>query len=331
MKRVERALKQVDAYQQRHGWLGFPFAVVKKLGDDRGGALGALLAWNATFAIFPLLLVLITGLGYVLGRYPELQQRVLDSTLAEFPILGDQLRQNVRSLRANGFGLAVGLLGFLWGARGVGQAGQHAMAEVWNVPGRARPTFWTRQVRGLVLLVVFGLGVIASTALSWLLSFGQGTAAVTAANLLASAAVNGALFVLAFRVLTPALIPTRQLLLGGLLAGAVWSLLQVGGGYLVGHYLRNASQVYGLFAIVLGMLSWLLVGAQVTLFAAEVNVVRARRLWPRSLLQPPFTEPDQRHLVDLAKQEERHPQQQVEVSFTPEAGGERPPETLRGS
>ena len=84
------------------------------------------------------------------------------------------------------------------------------------------------------------------------------------------------------------------------------------GGNLTGLLANN-----GLFAVVLRLLSWLYLGAQLILYAAEVNIVRARRLWPRSLLQPPFTQPDQRALVHLAKQEERRPEQSVEVTFTP--------------
>ena len=104
------------------------------------------------------------------------------------------------------------------------------------------------------------------------------------ANLVSAAAVNVGLFLLAFRVLTPQQIPTRQLLAGALVAGVAWQVLQAVGGFLVGHYLRHTSQVYGGFAIVLGLLFWLYLGARLTLYAAEVNVVAARRLWPRSLL-----------------------------------------------
>jgi uncharacterized BrkB/YihY/UPF0761 family membrane protein len=315
MNPIERVLRRVDAYQRRHSVLGLPFAVVKKLGDDRGGTLTVLLAWNAFFALFPLLLILVTVLGFALGRNPDLQARVLDSTLAEFPILGDQLRENVHPLQASGVALVVGLLGSFWGARGLTQAGQHAMAEVWNIPGVHRPNFVTRQLRGLVLLVVFGLGALATTALSWLPSFADHPVAVAVANLLASALVNAGLWIVAFRVLTPGRVRTRRLVPGGVVAGIAWTILQAVGGYLVEHNLRHASQVYGLFAIVLGLLSWLYLGAQVTLLAAEANVVRARRLWPRSLLQPPLTEPDRRALTALAKQEERRPEQQVEVRF----------------
>jgi YihY family inner membrane protein len=327
MNPVESVLRRVDRYQQRHGLAGFPFAVVKKFGDDKGGNLTTLLAWNAFFALFPLLIVLVTVLGYLLARRPALQTEVLHSTLAEFPIIGDQLQRNVHSLRASGLSLVVGLAGFIWGARGVTQAGQHAMAEIWNLPGRVRPSFWVRQVRGLLLLAVFGLGVLATTGLAWLAGFGGASTASVLRNLAASALVNMGLFLLAYRVLTPRQIPTRQLLPGAVTAGVLWALLQLAGSYLVGHNLKHASQVYGFFAIVLGLLSWLFLGAEIVLYAAEINVVRARRLWPRSILQPPLTEPDKRALVDLAKQEERRPEQSVEVAFTPEPGE---PPTARG-
>jgi YihY family inner membrane protein len=324
MNPVERTLRRVDRYQQRHGWLGFPFAVVKKFGDDKGGNLTTLLAWNGFFALFPLLLILVTTLGFLLSRHPALEQRLLHSTLADFPIIGTQLQDNIHSLRANGIGLLVGLAGFLWGARGITQAGQHAMAELWNIPGRQRPSFATRQLRGLVLLLVFGLGVLATSALASLASFGGHSLLVGLANLAASAAANAALFLLAFRVLTPRQVPTGRLLLGAAVAGVLFTLLQAVGGYLVGHNLKHAQQVYGFFAIVLGLLSWLYLSAEVTLYAAEVNVVYARRLWPRSILQPPLTEADQRALIDLARQEERRPEQAIHVEFTPQASDPDP-------
>ena len=115
-----------------------------------------------------------------------------------------------------------------------------------------------------------------------------------------------------------------------MVAGIGWQGLLAAGGYLVGHNLKHATEVYGFFATVLGLLSWLYLGSELTLYAAEVNVVLTRRLWPRSILQPPLTGPDQRALVDLAKQEERRPEQSIEVRFapkpmTPRATGPRTP------
>jgi YihY family inner membrane protein len=240
------------------------------------------IAYNAFFALFPLLLVVVTVLGFLLGRDSGFQQRLLGSAVAEFPIIGDQVQDNLHGLRGSGIGLAVGLVAFAWGARGLTQVAQHAMAEIWNIPGRQRPSFWARQVRGLLLLLVFAVGLAATSLLTWLGSYGGKAAAVALANLAAAAAVNVGLFLLAFRVLTPRQILTRQLVAGALVAGVAWQVLQAVGGYLVGHYLRHTSQVYGVFAIVLGLLFWLYLGARLTLYAAEVNVVRVRRLWPRA-------------------------------------------------
>jgi uncharacterized BrkB/YihY/UPF0761 family membrane protein len=199
------------------------------------------------------------------------------------------------------------------------------MAEIWNIPGRQRPRFWARQVRGLLLLVVFAVGLGAVSVLTWLGSYGGRAVAVALANLVAAAVVNVGLFLLAFRVLTPQQIPTRQLLAGALVAGVAWQALQAVGGYLVDHYLRHTSQVYGVFAIVLGLLFWLYLGARLTLYAAELNVVAARQLWPRSLLQPPpaNTNPPA-SAVDLANQQERQPAQATRVDVTADRHAHQP-------
>jgi YihY family inner membrane protein len=286
MHRVGWLLRSVDRVQQRSRWLGFPLAVMRKFRDDHGGALTTVIAYNAFFALFPLLLVVVTVLGFLLGRDSGFQQRLLGSAVAEFPIIGEQLQDNIHGLRGSGIGLVIGLVAFAWGARGLTQVAQHAMAEIWNVPGKQRPSFWARQARGLLLLVVLAVGLAATSLLTWLGSYGGKAVAVALANLAAAAAVNVGLFLVAFRVLTPRQIPSRELGVGALVAGVAWQVLQAVGGYLVGRYLRHASEVYGLFAIVLGLLFWLYLGAQLTLYAAEVNVVAARRLWPRSLLQP---------------------------------------------
>jgi len=319
VNRVQRALRRVDHYHKPTVGSGSPSGSPRSSATTKRN-LTTLLAWNGFFALFQLLLILVTVLGFLLAGHPALKQRVLHSALAQFPIIGDQLQSNLHGLHANTVGLVVGLAGFLWGARGVTQAGQHAMAEIWNVPGKHRPSFATRQLRGLLLLLlVFALGVTATTALASLAVLARHSLAFTVANLAASAAVNTGLFLLAFRVLTPRQIPTRQLLLGAAVAGILWVLLQSGGGYLVGHNLKHASQVYGFFAIVLGLLSWLYLAAEATLYAAEVNVVGARHLWPRSILQPPLTRSDKRALTDLAKQEERRPEESIQVNFTDQA------------
>jgi uncharacterized BrkB/YihY/UPF0761 family membrane protein len=112
-------------------------------------------------------------------------------------------------------------------------------------------------------------------------------------------------------VLTPKSIHWHDLLPGSITAGVVWSILQTVGVFLMDHELRNISQVYGFFAIVLGILWWIYLAAQVVVYSAEINVVRARRLWPRSLVQPPLTEADIEALGSYALVEHRRPEVSV--------------------
>ena len=128
-------------------------------------------------------------------------------------------------------------------------------------------------------------------------------------------AANLLLFFCAFRLLTTSEVPTRDLLPGVVVAAVLWQILQHIGGYYVEHVVRHAKETSGLFAFVLGLLSWLYLGSQVTLFAMEINVVRAQRLWPRSFFSQPLLDADRRALTSLAEVEERVEEENVEVSF----------------
>jgi YihY family inner membrane protein len=197
----------------------------------------------------------------------------------------------------------------------VTQAVQHAMAEVWNVPGVRRVGFVPRMARGAVVLGLGGFGLVAASALASVSTFSGGWSAARVAAVFGSAVLNLVLFMALFRMTTVGSVPFRQLLPGAVVGALGWTVLQALGGYLVGHQLRHASEVYGFFATVLGLMSWIFLGARVVLYGAEANVVVARRLWPRSLVQPPLTPADERALGDIARQQERRPEETVDVSF----------------
>jgi inner membrane protein YhjD len=276
-------LRPVDRFQQRHRRLAFAVAVAKKFDDDQGSQLGALIAYYGFFSLFPLLLVFVTILGFVLQGNPGAQESVLHSTLSQFPIIGTQLQSNVHSLKGSGVALAIGLLGALLAGLGITGATQNAFNVVWSVPRGERPSFLAWRLRGLGLLVALGvLSIVSTTAAGYVTAQTQGAEEVLA-GVLAALAANLLLFFAAFRLLTVDEVETRDLLPGVVVAAVLWQILQHVGGYYVDHVVRHAKETSALFAFVLGLLTWLYLGGQVTVLAAEVNVVRARRLWPRKL------------------------------------------------
>jgi membrane protein len=309
-------LRAFDRRQQGSPRLSFVAAVVKKFSDDQASQLAALIAYYGFFSLFPLLLVFVTVLGFVLQGNPSAQNSVLHSTLSQFPIIGDQLQRNVHSLTGSGLDLAIGLAGSLFAGLGITGATQNAFNQVWYVPRKRRPDFLRSRLRGLGLLAVLGVLAIVSTVAAGFVTGGGGSSVASAlGGVIVAFVVNLLLFFTAFRFLTAAEVQTRDLLPGVLVGAVMWQILQHLGGYYVNHVVRHAKETSGLFAFVLGLLAWLYLGAQVTLLAAEINVVRARRLWPRSFFSDPLLEADKRALTSSAEVEERLHEQNVEVDF----------------
>ncbi len=280
---IRKGLSAIDRFQQHRGPLAFTVAVLKKFDDDQGIQLGALIAYYGFFSLFPLLLVFVTVLGFVLQGNPSAQESVLHSTLSQFPIIGNQLEQNVHSLRGSGLALGIGLLGALLAGLGITGATRNAFDVVWKVPRRERSNFVVWRLRGLALLATLGVLSIVSTAVAGYVTAQTAGALEVLAGVLAAFAANLLLFFTAFRMLTVRQVETRELLPGVVVAAVLWQALEHVGSYYVDHVVRHAQQTSGLFAFVLGLLTWLYLGGQVTVLAAEVNVVRAKRLWPREL------------------------------------------------
>jgi YihY family inner membrane protein len=309
-------VRALDRFQQRHGWAGFPYAVVKKYGDDQAGYLAALIAYYGFFSLFPLLLVFVSVLGIVLANDPELQRRIIDSALAQFPIIGPTIADEVGSITGNTLALVIGLVTALWAGLGVVQAGQNAMNRIWRVPRKDWPNFWISHLRSLILLLLLGGMVVISTLLSQLPALNAAEAWLDRVwQIGVTLAFNLLFFVVLFRVLTRLRLRTRDVVVGAVAAAVAWTVLQTIGGLYVSHAVKGASNVYGTFALVIGLLVWIYLGAQMSLYCAEINVVLARRLWPRSLVQPPLTEADERALAEGALVEQRRPEQHIEVTF----------------
>lgn len=317
MKRLRQLLRRLDQAQQRHRVSAVAFAVQKKFGDDNAGNLIVQVTYSGFVTVFPLLLLLVTILGLVLSSDPSTRHSILHSTLSRFPIVGKELGNNIHALKKSSvIGLVVALLSLTYGCFGLAGAGMYTMEQVWNVPGTDRPGFLPRLGRSASFLAILGIGVAVSTFLAGIGTFGSHQpVGVEVAAVAGSLVLNCVQYLAAMRVLAPKVVPTRSLCWGSLVGGVGWTVLQSTGSYLVGHTLKGDSATYGTFAVVLGLLAWLYMGARLFVYASELNVVLARHLWPRALVQPPLTEADKASLAAQAEQNRRRPEQRVEVSF----------------
>jgi membrane protein len=312
---LQGAVERLDRWQRGTPLAGFPVAVAKKFVDDRGPRIAVQVAYWGFFSAFSLLLVFVALLGFAFHGDPSFQHDVRASLLERLPVIGAQIDGSVGTLKGNAIALAVGVLGALWTGLGVTLAIGEALDRVWAIPLVDRPGFVSARVRGLLVLATVGTVTVVATAVvgfatqggidSWLGQVG---------SVAASFALDLLVFVGCFRLLTAARVSTRAVLPGAVLATLGLGVMQAIGSVYISYVVKNSSDTYGGFAVVVGLLSWLFVLAQVTLFAAEVNVVLAWRLWPRSLTGR-LVPADERALRAAAEAERRHARERIAVTF----------------
>jgi membrane protein len=281
MRAVDGVKDRIAGLEARHSSVAIVMDVQRKYREERAGYLAATVAYYAFLSIFPLMLVFVTLLGYALEGDVERQRRLVDSALADFPVLGPQLQSNVHPLQGNGLALAIGIGIALWAGTGVCLALEYAFDRIWGVPSKRRSNFVMARLRALAWIAVLGLVTLVGAVIGGLsastVSYG---ALARIAALGVSLALSVTVFTTAFRVLTSASPTVREVLPGALIAAFAWEALLTIGGYYVAHQLRNASTTYGTFAFVIVLLGWLYLAAMIAVLAAELNVVLARRRRP---------------------------------------------------
>ncbi|OBH07016.1 ribonuclease BN [Mycobacterium sp. E2699] len=322
----------LDRLQRRNRAVGVVIAVFYKYLDDQGGYLSALITYYGFVSLFPLLLLLTTGLGVILAGRPDLQDQVLHSTLSQFPVIGSQLHQP-EGLSGGTVAVVVGIVGALYGGLGVGQAVQNAMDSVWAVPRNKRPNPIRSRLRSLLLLLVLGSAAVTATVLS---AAGQATGALGFVGkigvTLAAVAINGLICLVAFRVTTARPLTYRQVWPGALAAALIWQVLQRFGAGYVAHTVKSASATNSVFALVLGLLAFLFLVSSTLVLCAEINVILVEQLYPRALLTPftdeaELTQADRKTYTKKAKAERVKAFQRVSVRFHDLTRKEADPQT----
>jgi membrane protein len=319
-------VERLDRYQRNHARAGLPIAVLYKFFDDQGSYLAALITYYAIVSLFPLLLLLSTILNFALEGDPKLQSDVLNSALGQFRVVGLELT-DPKGVSGSGAALVVGILGTLYGGLGVAQAGQNAMNVIWRVPRNQRPNPIRLRLRSLLLLLIVGLSVIGTTILSALTSSAHsfGTSVGTGLQILlviVSMAANALVFTLGLKIATAREITWRCTLPGAIAAAVIWQVLQLFGTTYIAHVVKHASAVNAVFALVLGLIAWIYLGALIVVLAVEFNAVRELKLYPRALLTPftdnvTLTAADEVSYAEQARAQRAKGFEEIEVTFDP--------------
>lgn len=296
----QQAQDWFDLWQQRHPVVAFPISVWLRNREDRGYEYTALLSYHGFFSVFPLLTVGVTLLGFSLKGNPTLRSKLLDTVFARIPIVGEQLEQQIDGLEGNGFVLVIAVGITLWAGIGVVRVAQDAFNTMWSISIMHWPAFFPKLARALGAVVVLGGAFVAATVAAGIAIFAFDLSAVERiANVLTSMFLNALMLLVVFKVLTVSDVGWRSLIPGAVAGGiSLWALQLLGGVY-IETVILGASAIYGSFAMAIGLLVWLSLVAKIVLLAAEINVVAAKRLWPRSFTGGNLTEADERSFAEV--------------------------------
>ena len=327
---LRKAIGAVDRWQRRIPWAGVPYAVMKKFGDDNANLVVVALAWYGFTAIFPLLLVMMTLFGFI--GVQSIGTGII-RTLHEFPVIGTSFNpSSPGALHGSTLGLVVGLIGLVYGAQGVTQTAQQAMATVWHIPQTQRTGFLPRLGRSLAGLVTIGGAFIVNAFVTSYATGGTTSYAIRIPVLAGLLIINAALYFATFTLLTAKPVGPRGLLPGAVLGAVAFTALITVGTGLMTHQLKNASTTYGAFGSVIGIVALLLLLAKLSMYAAELNPVLARRLYPRALpLGGEPTDADRHVLASIAHAEQRRDDEVIGVGFGEDAAGQAASDAVQQS
>jgi membrane protein len=309
-----RITRWADDQQRRHAFLGFPYAVIKKYGDDAGVRHAALITYYGFLSIFPAMLLVVAVTSRILQANQALRDDLIDEIVPEQ--FHDVVDEGLASMPDKGWPYVVGVIGLLYAGTGVVSSAYVTVNHLVGIRYRDRRGFVARYAYNAIVLLVVLAGAVAGAGTGLLVAALPGAGLVErSASILGTFAVLFAVLVVAAKLLVVRRVSVRAVwpaaALGALLTTAVISV----GSSLVARSTTGAGAVYGSFAAVVGIFAVLYFVSQALVFSAETAVVLRRRLWPRALDQARPTAADIEALSMLALEQERVPGQRVDVRF----------------
>jgi membrane protein len=289
---VQAMLEWLDDFQRRHKIVSFSFAVIKRYSEDQTGHQAALLTYYAFLSLFPLLLILTTIAQLLANKNLNLQMSIVHGLTNYFPVLGGQLSVHIHSLHKNGVALFIGMAIIFYGARGVADVFKGGVRHIWHIPSSAKGSVLQEAFSSFKLIANAGIGfIVASISAGLAASAGQGLI-VRGLSIVVNMIILACIFNYMIQLSLPRIIKVKEQQLAAIMAAVMITALQLFGGYVLLHVLKNLDALYSYFALSLGLISWIYLQAQAVYYAMEISVVKNNHLWPRSFTGKKLTTAD---------------------------------------
>jgi YihY family inner membrane protein len=284
MNRLTKLTQDIDAFQRRHTITGFVYAIIKKYSQDNCGYQSAVITYYGFLSLFPLLVVLTSLVKLLLKNNSSLREKIINNTVHYFPIVGNQLQNSIHSPKETGFALIISLIIMLYGARGVANALQYSLSSLWYIPQFKMPSFIKSLLRSLGIIVVGGVGLLIASIVSGYAAIPGNALFIKLITTAGSLLLLWLTFIFIFKLAIARRKTIRQVLVGSAITAIGLQILQTLGYFIMVHELKGLSSIYGTFALVVSLLFWIYLQTEVLLYAAEIDVIRAYHLFPRSLV-----------------------------------------------
>lgn len=313
MHLVDKIISSIDQFQRKHSFFGFIYAVIKKYGEDNASYHSALLTYYAVLSLFPLLIV-FTTVTQLLHSHHALHARLVSGLNSYFPIIGSQLQESVHSPKKTGIALVISLLVTLYGATGGASALQYSFNSLWHIPPAKQTSFPKSTIRNFGIILTAGLGFIITAVLTGYTAFLGHSILVTLLNTLLSVLILWGVFINLFKLAITGNKSTAEVAVGAACVAVGIQILQTLGSAILAHELKSLRNMSDTFALVLALMFWLYLQAEVILYGTEIEVIRQGHLFPRSL-RPPLTNADKQSYTNYAQGRRFNKNETVHVKF----------------
>lgn len=282
----DRTDRTIASIRQRYGFADVLGETITGYRRNRLGRVAALLAHYGFLSVFPLLACFSTVLAFVLQDNAELQESIVDSTLSQIPVIGPQLQSDPASVQGSGFVLVASLLIAIWAGLKAFVVAQTAIDDIEGLERHERLGAVGGRLRALVIIVVIGVSQMITAVAAGFLGASSLRLDAKSVLLLVSVLINIGLVGLTFELLSTTRHPWREMAPGAAFTGVCYGVLQLVGTVVVGRAIIRATPLYGTFATVIGLLTWLTLHAVLALVGYQLNVVLAARRARTRVLAP---------------------------------------------